>query len=131
MFSAELVNMSGTGRILGRRLPLLWFRISGLKRFGLSPPRGTSRWLPVQPSDDAKAPPRFAAKPKFPPAPGDGVAGGTGLLDSDPSIFTVGQMKQYQTLELKVLTVQKVLSGCGHAGRLRLRGKYIGHRLVA
>ena len=30
-----------------------------------------------------------------------------------------------------VLAVQKVLSGSGRAGRLRLMGKYIGHRLVA
>jgi len=31
----------------------------------------------------------------------------------------------------KVLSVQKLLSGSGHAGRLRLMEKYIGHRLVA
>ena len=31
----------------------------------------------------------------------------------------------------RVLAVQKVLSGSGRAGRLRLMGKYIGHRLVA
>ena len=30
-----------------------------------------------------------------------------------------------------VPAVQKVLSGSGRAGRLRLMGKYIGHRLVA
>ena len=30
-----------------------------------------------------------------------------------------------------VLSVQKVLSGSGRPTRLRLRGKYIGHRLVA
>jgi len=30
-----------------------------------------------------------------------------------------------------VLSVRKVLSGSGRAGRLRLMGKYIGHRLVA
>ena len=30
-----------------------------------------------------------------------------------------------------VVSVQKVLSGTGHAGRLRLMGKYIDHRLVA
>ena len=30
-----------------------------------------------------------------------------------------------------VLAVQKVLSGSGRAGRLRLLGKYIGNRLVA
>jgi len=30
-----------------------------------------------------------------------------------------------------VLAVQKVLSGCGRAGRLRLMGKHIGRRLVA
>jgi len=30
-----------------------------------------------------------------------------------------------------VLAVQKVLSGSERAGRLRLMGKYIGHRLVA
>ena len=30
-----------------------------------------------------------------------------------------------------VISVQKVLSGSGSAGRLRLMGKYIGHRLVA
>jgi len=30
-----------------------------------------------------------------------------------------------------VTAVQKVLSGSGRAGRLRLMGKYIGHRLVA
>jgi len=30
-----------------------------------------------------------------------------------------------------VLAVQKVLSGSGRAERLRLMGKYIGHRLVA
>jgi len=29
------------------------------------------------------------------------------------------------------LTVQKVFSGSGRAGRLRFMGKYIGHRLVA
>jgi len=32
---------------------------------------------------------------------------------------------------LIVLSVQKVLSGSGRAGRLRLMGQYIGHRLVA
>jgi len=32
---------------------------------------------------------------------------------------------------LTVLSVQKVLSGSGHAGRLHLMGKCIGHRLVA
>ena len=32
---------------------------------------------------------------------------------------------------MHVLIVQKVLSGSDHAGRLRLMGKYIGHRLVA
>jgi len=31
----------------------------------------------------------------------------------------------------KVIAVQKVLSGSGRTGRLRLMGKYIGHRLVA
>ena len=30
-----------------------------------------------------------------------------------------------------VLTVQKLLSGSGRAGKLRLMEKYIGHRLVA
>jgi len=30
----------------------------------------------------------------------------------------------------QVLSVQKVLSGSGHARRLRLMEKYIGHRLV-
>jgi len=30
-----------------------------------------------------------------------------------------------------MLTSQKVLSGSGRAGRLRLMGKYIDHRLVA
>jgi hypothetical protein len=28
-------------------IPLLWQRISGLRRFGLSPGLGTSRWFPV------------------------------------------------------------------------------------
>ena len=32
---------------------------------------------------------------------------------------------------LLVLSSQKVLSGYGRAGGLRLMGKYIGHRLVA
>jgi len=32
---------------------------------------------------------------------------------------------------LKYLAVQKVLSGSDRDGRLRLMGKYIGHRLVA
>lgn len=39
--------MSGTGRMLGRRELRRWLMISGLSRFGLSPPRGMSRWLPV------------------------------------------------------------------------------------
>jgi len=33
--------------------------------------------------------------------------------------------------ETDILSVQKVLSGSGRAGRLRLTGKYIGHRVVA
>ena len=32
---------------------------------------------------------------------------------------------------MTVLSVQKVLSGSDHLGRLRLMGKYIHHRLVA
>jgi hypothetical protein len=28
-------------------IPLLWLRISGLNKFGLSPGLGTSRWFPV------------------------------------------------------------------------------------
>lgn len=47
MFSVELVNISGTGSILGRLLPRRWFNISGLSRLGLSPDRGISKWLPV------------------------------------------------------------------------------------
>jgi len=34
-------------------------------------------------------------------------------------------------MDMTVLAVQKVLSGSGRARRLRLMGKYIGHRLVA
>ena len=33
--------------------------------------------------------------------------------------------------DCKVLSSQKVLSGSGRAGSLRLMGKYIDHRLVA
>lgn len=46
MLRVELVNMSGTGRMLGLLEFLRWLIISGLKRFGLSP-LGMSRWFPV------------------------------------------------------------------------------------
>lgn len=49
ILSEELVNMSGTGKILGLREFLRWFIISGLSKFGLSPVRGISKWLPVTP----------------------------------------------------------------------------------
>lgn len=51
IFIDELVNISGTGSMLGRRELRLWFITSGLSKFGLSPPllRGMSKWLPVIP----------------------------------------------------------------------------------
>lgn len=36
-------------------IPLLWHRISGLKRFGLSPGLGTSRWFPVIATSGARS----------------------------------------------------------------------------
>jgi len=45
-------------------------------------------------------------------------------------MFRLLSLKANQNM-LDVLAVQKVLSGSGRAGRLRLMGKYIGHRLVA
>lgn len=36
-------------------IPLLWQRISGLKRFGLSPGLGTSRWFPVMATSGARS----------------------------------------------------------------------------
>jgi len=40
-------------------------------------------------------------------------------------------MRTIKTPAIEVLTSQKVLSGSGHAGRLRLMGKYIDHCLIA
>lgn len=47
MFNVELVNISGTGNMLGLLELRLWFIISGLSKFGFSPVLGISRWLPV------------------------------------------------------------------------------------
>jgi len=40
------------------------------------------------------------------------------------------EQESYVKTQHAVLAVQNVLSGSGHAGRLRLMGKYTGHRLV-
>jgi len=54
---------------------------------------------------------------------------------SKPSLNSYAGLRGFITrrsfLTRNVLAVQKVLSGSGRARRLRLMGKYIGHRLVA
>lgn len=47
IFKVELVNMSGTGKILGRLELRRWLIISGLSRLGFSPALGMSKWFPV------------------------------------------------------------------------------------
>jgi len=59
----------------------------------------------------------------------------TALLGKDPAIevdwiSTIFYSIRFETRWF-VLAVQKVLSGSGRARRLRLMGRYIGHRLVA
>lgn len=70
MFNDELVNMSGTGRMLGLREFRRWLIVSGLSKFGLSPLRGMSRWFPVidtsivvDPGDDSFRHCRESLKP--------------------------------------------------------------------
>lgn len=58
MFNVLLVNISGTGNILGLLEFRRWLIDSGLSRFGLSPALGISRWFPVtskvmDPGDDS------------------------------------------------------------------------------
>lgn len=45
--TAQYYSETSIKRYSAAILPLLWQRISGLKRFGLSPGLGTSKWFPV------------------------------------------------------------------------------------